>query len=169
MSFIAIFTIAGEYSGVAPGARLCVLDLGVGDQVCVPTAKQMVSGPHAAGARVFSNSFVDYFPNNAGFYSSQDIDSYLYKHQVGIPHMVVIIIPLLTTFFSKQDILVLFAAGNNGNQGQHSISTESTGKNCVSVGAGQIEANGVTTTLLSYYSSIGPTYDGRYQVILQFV
>ena len=48
-----------------------------------------------------------------------------------------------------------------GSTGAKSISTQSSGKNSLSVGAGQIEAD-TTTTKISYYTSYGPTYDGRW-------
>ena len=72
----------GEYSGVAPDAKLCVEDLTTGSNICNPSAKQMVQGPYSAGSRVFSNSWNSFYPNNVGYYDSYDIDNYLYKHQV---------------------------------------------------------------------------------------
>ena len=70
------------YSGVAPDGKLCVEDLSTGTNICNPLAKQMVPGPYAAGARVFSNSWDSFYSNNDGYYDTKDMDSYLYKHQV---------------------------------------------------------------------------------------
>ena len=72
----------GEFSGVAPGAKLTVLDLGTASQICVPKASQLFNGPYSAGARVFSNSWDSFYTNNLGYYDSYDIDYYLYRHQV---------------------------------------------------------------------------------------
>ena len=72
------------YSGVAPGAQLCVEDLGTGTGLCAPLAKQLVSGPYKAGARVFSNSWDSFYTGNGnGYYNSADIDNMLHKHEVG--------------------------------------------------------------------------------------
>ena len=45
-------------------------------------------------------------------------------------------------------MIILFAAGNGGQQGSGSISLQSTAKNIVSVGAGEIELHTTTTIVL---------------------
>lgn len=97
-----------------------------------------------AGARVHSNSWA----GGISMYSehSLEIDSYLYEHP---------------------DFLVIMAAGNHGNLGPGSIGSPANSKNAICVGSIQIRNNIndkiMNTPLISYTSSIGPTYDGRYK------
>jgi len=65
------------------------------------------------------------------------------------------------------DALIIFAAGNQGENGEYSVVTPATAKNCLTVGASynlidssslQLEGN---INYVAFFSSIGPTNDGR--------
>ena len=73
------------YSGIAPGAKIAVLDLGIATSLCIPALfSDLLTGPYAAGARVFSYSWDSLFPNNSPDYQGRYIDKYLYHHPVRI-------------------------------------------------------------------------------------
>ena len=63
--------------------------------------------------------------------------------------------------------MILFAGGNTGDEGLRSVIAPGNAKNCLTVGATQMrtinEDNVMTdrTSRLAYFSSLGPTYDGR--------
>ena len=67
------------------------------------------------------------------------------------------------------DKVIVFAAGNSGYYGPYTINTPSNAKNAVAVGAAELYdmksdemlANqGITA--VATFSSIGPTYDGKF-------
>jgi hypothetical protein len=69
--------------------------------------------------------------------------------------------------YNNPDSLVIFAAGNSGTQGDYSVVTPSTAKSCVTVGASynvQQSSFGLENNInyVAYFSSAGPTADGRY-------
>jgi len=152
-----------EYSGVAPGAKMAMFDLGTDTNLCIPDITGLLSGAQQAGAKVFSYSWDSSAVSN---YQTADIDLYLFMNQVGStayhhtvdapPHH-----PNTVPHRLFKDITVLFAAGNTGQQGAHSICLQSSAKNIVSVGSGDIEAMGSSQRRVAYYSAQGPTYDGR--------
>lgn len=59
--------------------------------------------------------------------------------------------------------MIFFAAGNSGQNGDRTITTQSTGKNSVSVGSSETTYGGPNITYVAFYSSKGPTYDNRYK------
>lgn len=99
---------------------------------------------YSAGARVHSNSWA----GGITIYSehSLEIDSYLYNHQ---------------------DFLVIMAAGNHGNLGPGSIGSPANSKNAICVGSTQLRNKFndkyLNNPLISFTSSYGPTFDGRYK------
>lgn len=64
--------------------------------------------------------------------------------------------------FILQQALVLFAAGNSGQQGLRTVTQQAAGKNNVAVGSSETTYGGPNITYVAFYSSQGPTYDGRY-------
>lgn len=58
--------------------------------------------------------------------------------------------------------MIFFAAGNAGQNGDRTITAQSTGKNSVSVGSSETTYGGPNITYVAFYSSKGPTYDNRY-------
>src|SRR5690554_4545918 len=62
-----------------------------------------------------------------------------------------------------QDFTVLFAAGNDGANGYFSIGNPAMSKNCVAVGATEVDHSaGYNNDNMAFFSSIGPSFDNRY-------
>jgi len=135
----------GQYDGVASGAKLAVLDLAAGtsESLAIPNSADLLFGSgYAAGARVHSNSWGAFFSaGDAGYYSSSDIDGYLFNHP---------------------DSTVFFAAGNGGDVAG-AVSMQGQSKNVVAVGSSETTRNSVSIDNVAYYSSFGPAYDGRFK------
>ncbi len=116
---------SGCYAGIAPEASLVFqaveendtgLLLGIPDNL-----NELFGEAEGAGAYIHTNSWG--LPGSAGQYdsSSEDVDEYMWNHK---------------------NFLILFAAGNDGWDGDSngiidtgSVSSPSTAKNCISVGA----------------------------------
>ncbi len=60
---------------------------------------------------------------------------------------------------------VFFAAGNWGNNGNgmSTISSDASAKNVIAVGSTETPLGGANNSWIAYYSSHGPTYDGRFK------
>lgn len=143
-------SISAEFSpgnGVAPQAKVAFYDIEI-------TGKSHLSLPsdvltvyntlYTAGARVLSNSWGG---GNSYYYPSYKLDYFAYNHQ---------------------DTLVIFAAGNSGANGKSSIIAPCLAKNSLCVGS--VDATddkddscvgGSSNSRVSYFSSLGPTSDGR--------
>lgn len=144
-------TIAGystEYSvnhGMAPDAKIAFYDIGYsnGEYLTVPPlSSELFPKAYAAGARVHTNSWGDL----GALYSQSayDVDAYSYQNP---------------------DFLIFFAAGNSGQDGPESIGCPASSKNSLAVGALSLH-DPITDvphaeSTVAYFSSIGPTYDGR--------
>lgn len=140
ISFITYETIAGLYDGVAPDAKIVFIDLGSpGSGIANPGANNLYSPGKSAGARVHTNSWGT-FHKAASYYTSSDVDQYLYKNM---------------------DMTILFAAGNFGGDGPNSVSLEAQSKNVVSVGSSQTLLDSNNVKYVAFYSSQGPSFDGR--------
>ena len=129
------------YNGVAAEARIIVIDCaaGPGGGLYPPSPADMYSNSLQAGGSIHSNSWGSQF-SSGGYYTNQDTDQFLYDHP---------------TF------IVFFAAGNFGSSGVGSVSMESSAKNVVSVASSDTTFNSNSIDHMSYYSSMGPTFDGR--------
>jgi subtilase family serine protease len=139
-------TVAGDQSpitgastanGMAPAARIFLTDLGPGESnyVYPPTdLGEMFITPYQAGARLHTNSW----GGDSGSYDTYawSADRFMWEHQ---------------------DFLGLFANGNSGET-NGSVITPAHAKNVVSVGATE---NGDRAENLAWFSSNGPTWDGR--------
>jgi subtilisin family serine protease len=126
-----------SFAGMAPGARL-VIQGGGDDLVCLDVSNDdYLASTYAAGARVQNASWGD--SNILGAYDgyAQVIDDFVWRHQ---------------------DHLMVVAAGNSG-QSPNSITTPATAKNILSVGAS--DGNSENIDSLAFFSSQGPTDDGR--------
>jgi hypothetical protein len=136
------------YSGMAPGAKLMVYDFGdSAGALSVPTdmENEVYKPAYDQGARITSNSWGSGAPYN--YYDAQaiNIDQYVYD---------------------KDDVLVLFAAGNDGGgstddiyeDGDATIGGPAVCKNVLTVGAAETT---YTPDTVASFSSRGPTPDMR--------
>ncbi|KAG5180404.1 peptidase S8/S53 domain-containing protein [Tribonema minus] len=145
-------TVRNQAGGNAPGAKLAVLDVayGAADSLDVPDAlaDAFDAARVQAGARIHSNSWATSTPCSYDDLTLQ-ADQYMYDHP---------------------ESLVVFVAGNEGMDGDCSIATPGGSKNVLTVGAStsgptrsfsdvDIQLGG--TDAVAFFSSIGPTYDGR--------
>lgn len=127
--------------GIAPNGKVAMMDLGVpGSGIYVPAANNLYGCSHSIGGRVFTNSWGSAPSSSTSYYVGTDTDTYLYNNM---------------------DFTIFFAAGNFGTNGPTSVSMESQAKNVISVGSSQSEGDSVNKGYVSYFSSIGPAYDGR--------
>lgn len=133
-------------NGVAPGAKVAFYDIQKKNQAYLNMpgiASSMFPTLHSAGARVMSNSWGS---SGADIYSekSYEVDSYTYNNN---------------------DVLVVFAAGNSGADGSQSVFSPCASKNALCVGSIDVRNDRDDGTLaysrVSYFSSQGPTGDGR--------
>jgi subtilisin family serine protease len=134
--------------GMAPGARLVIQDGGFQTDNCgdlpgigcpVVDLKPIFQQAYDQGARLHTNSWGDnenaVVQNNYSA-GSQDVDEFMWNHK---------------------DFLIFFAAGNSG-PGTASVSSPSTAKSGVSVGA---TLRSTSANSMASFSSCGPTADGR--------
>jgi hypothetical protein len=141
------------YGGVARGAKLAVFDIeGAAGYLRVPYNLGNLFKPmYNAGARIFSNSWGNPgVGGSANVYSMDSREVDLFMH-------------------SYPDSLVIFAGGNSGDFGAHSVSSPSTNKNGLCVGASlnshdsfdQAAPSAFNQEGVAYFSSMGPTGDNR--------
>jgi Subtilase family len=136
--------------GMAPGAKLVIQDGGYQVDVCadlpgigcaVVDLNPIFQQAYDQGARLHTNSWGDKEDaaiQNDYSAGSQDVDEFMWNHK---------------------DFLIFFAAGNSGNIASSNIvSSPSTAKSAVSVGATQRSTNAFS---MASFSSCGPTDDGR--------
>jgi hypothetical protein len=100
-------------NGVASKSKISFYDIGlsVDHMLKLPPFEEMFQTAYDAGARIHSNSWGSF----GGIYSmmSYEVDSYVYNHD---------------------DLLVVYAAGNNGKLGLHSVATPGNAKNVLTIG-----------------------------------
>lgn len=136
--------------GMAPGARLVIQDGGMATDDCadlpgigcpVVDLKPIFLQTYDQGARIHSNSWGDNenaVVQNNYTAASRDVDQFMWEHP---------------------DFLLLFAAGNSG-PGNNTVSSPSTAKNGLSVGATQ---RSTSAGSMASFSSCGWTDDQRYK------
>jgi hypothetical protein len=134
--------------GMAPGAKLVIQDGGFQTDVCgdlpgigcpVVDLNPLFQQAYSQGARIHTNSWGDKEEaaiQNDYSAGSQDVDEFMWNHK---------------------DFLIFFAAGNSG-PGSTTVSTPSTAKSAVSVGA---TLRGTSANSMASFSSCGPTDDLR--------
>jgi len=139
------------FNGLATGSKLAFMDIAKYDnsgavQLYPPSDLNlgMFTLLYNAGARVLSMSWGSPDSNCYSSYAVM-VDEFLWNHP---------------------EALIVFAAGNSGQNGDYTVVTPSTAKNCLTVGASynmiqssfQTESN---LNYVAYFSSAGPTSDGR--------
>eukprot|EP00605_Chrysophyceae_sp_TOSAG23-4_P001617 GSChrysophyteH1.ASY1.ANO1.1777.1 assembled CDS len=133
----------GGLAGIAPEAKLAVVDLGVcagescQSQLVIPADSKDLFVPAKSASKIFSGSWGASV--NMHDQTSASLDSYAY--------------------FDDHLALGVFAAGNEGAEGYYSIGSPALAKNVLTVGA--CESDFGWTNNIAYFSSVGPTYDGR--------
>ena len=123
--------------GMAPNAQVLFQDIGNDDTGClsgIGVLDDMFEQAHRGGARIHSNSWG---AATSGVYGGYDADA-----DRGV--------------YGHEDMLVLFAAGNDG-AGATTIGSPGNAKNVLTIGA---NAHGNSAAIASF-SSRGPTADGR--------
>ena len=139
----------GKYVGMAPGAGL----IGQGniyDSYPFPTPYDLCKTANNLGAEISSNSWG--FDGLYGEYIDEcrDYDTYVRDAD--------------PTVDGNQPLIVVFSAGNSGPT-SITVAPPSTAKNVISVGALGNDKSGpygsVSSDTIIYYSSRGPTTDGR--------
>ena len=136
--------------GQAPEAKLAFYDLtkeGMNSLCIKPNLTTIFQVAKDSGAYISSNSWGS---EEYDEYDSQcqDVDSFMY---------------------SNDEFLVVFAAGNNGTDGLGTILSPAYAKNSVAVGSAMIRTDPydyqlVSQPTVSFFSSLGPTNDGRFGV-----
>ncbi|WP_304511313.1 discoidin domain-containing protein [Desulfopila sp. IMCC35008] len=140
-------TIAGKslgpnnsYNGVAYDAKLVIQDIGYGGSLTgIPyDLNTYFQQAYNDGARIHSNSWGS---SVSGAYTSfsQDADEFMWNHK---------------------DFLVVFSAGNSGSAAD-TIGSPGTAKNVLTSGASENAHSGYNQEDVAYFSSNGPTDDGR--------
>ena len=148
-----------EHGGMAPAAKIAFFDLDAGMGLDIPDdlVEDYYGWAYKAGARIHSNSWGD--DSNGYTLLTAETDQFVYENQ---------------------DMLVLFAAGNDGDSDppEHTVGAPATCKNCLCVGASQsderdalkdggrlevyVEAEGAPSMTGSYMAtsaSFGPKID----------
>jgi subtilisin-like proprotein convertase family protein len=149
--------------GVAPLAEIGVSKIYTCSGVFTPafSAPAIASAAYAGGARITNNSWGTGGSSSWGAYSARAraYDSLVRDSQSGTP--------------GDQPMTEVFSAGNDGQTGEGTVSTEGSAKNVITVGATEgVRASGTdgcgitnagadNARQLAPFSSRGPTDDGR--------
>jgi PGF-pre-PGF domain-containing protein len=138
----------GKYSGTAPAANLVFQAIGDGNGNLngVNTSEdlfELLSFAYAKNATIHSNSWGN--SNNSYTTDSEVVDEFIWNHT---------------------DMLVLFAAGNDGENGNYTVGSPATAKNILAIGATENlrpekGLSGDNPDEIASFSSRGPTADGR--------
>jgi len=124
--------------GVAPAAKIAVYDVANSGKYLSPDfSNPMFVHGRTAGATVHSASW----GNGANSYSYRDLDYDRFQHQ-------------------HDDFLVVFAAGNGGRNNRKNTSS-GVAKNNLNVCASTNKGRGMGELYTAYFSSMGPSSDGR--------
>ena len=145
-------TLTGEVTGIAEGiaseAKVSFFDLGLGEACCfVPGFRALFDPGYNIGARIHSGSW-------GSLDSSYSTTSWKFDKYTN----------------DYDDFLIILAAGNDGASGLPStLGTPGTAKNCLTVGASHTAGRDLYYAMegpdyLAYFSSRGPTTDGRMKV-----
>ncbi len=135
----------GKYSGTAPAAKLVFQAFGDGSDGLHQDISlfELLSFAYARDARIHSNSWGS--SNNSYTTYAEVADEFMWNHT---------------------DMLVLFAAGNYGKNGNYTVGSPATAKNILAIGAtenlrAEKGSSGDNPDEIAYFSSRGPTADGR--------
>lgn len=135
--------------GMASGAKTSFFDIGNSgsDSLDVsPSIDAIFDSAKYSGAAIHTNSW----GTSTYYYSYFDsmVDEYLYNNP---------------------DMLVLFAAGNDGNNGKTTVGSPAVAKNCITVGAMTVKQGDgdnypISESTVADFSSLGPVDDSRYGI-----
>lgn len=114
------------YNGAAPNARIAFTDIGDAEEnLSLPSDLNRDYFPfsYKIGARIHTNSWGD----DSDDYNTEtnQIDTFIYNNK---------------------DMLVLFAAGNGGDNGAHTVGSQGNAKNSITVGASRTSYTHMDTT-----------------------
>jgi len=127
------------YNGIAKNARLSVYDIGTdsGSLELPSSLSYIFEAAYEDGARIHSNSW----GSDESFYtfSAKEVDQFMWENK---------------------DMLILFAAGNFGDE-ENTMASPATAKNILSVGASGNGHRDSSQNDMATFSSRGPTDDGR--------
>lgn len=130
------------FNGMAPLAKIAFFDIGVNNKdhdLKIPFyLEDIYSATYTSGARIHTNSW-----GGSNWYDEYalETDKFLYENS---------------------DFVLLFAAGNDGSQGSHTVLTPGLTKNAISVGGSENNheySNNINS--VATFSAQGPTPDGR--------
>ncbi len=134
-----------DYNGIARGAKVAFYDLtnsGIGGGgLTVPSNLNLRLFPPAykAGARLFSNSWGT--SDLRVTYLDTEVDKFM---------------------FNNDEALIFFSAGNGASKGLGTVYSPGLSKNALTVSASENERfSGYNRNYVAYFSSLGPTSDGR--------
>ncbi|EKD28696.1 MAG: hypothetical protein ACD_79C00243G0002, partial [uncultured bacterium] len=129
-----------DYNGIAYDAKLVMQDIGNGGTLSgIPSdLTSYFLQAYNAGARIHSNSWGSAV-NGAYTSYSQDADEFMWNHK---------------------DFLICFSAGNSGDA-TNTVGSPGTAKNIICSGASENAQTGYNQEDVAYFSSNGPTDDGR--------
>jgi len=134
----------GAFKGVAPDAQLVFQAIGdINDGLWLPIDLALLfQQAYNKNAKIHSNSWGSSESNLYGNYTSESkyVDIFMWNNP---------------------DMLIVFAAGNDGYYGVNTVSSPSTSKNVLSVGASESSRMGGNVNLIASFSSRGLTDDGR--------
>lgn len=134
------FGVNNDYNGVAYDAKLVIQDIGDGGSLTgIPAdLNEYFQQAYNDGARIHSNSWGSAV---AGAYTSfsQDVDEFMWNHK---------------------DFFIVFSAGNSG-PAANTVGSPATAKNVLTSGASENAHTGYEQENVAYFSSNGPTDDGR--------
>ena len=145
------------YDGMAPAAKIAFWDMAKEARLVSPLDSSLLFTPaKPTGAKIFSGSWGS--PRNMHDQGSYSIDEYVYA--------------------TDNDLLAVFAAGNEGTEGYYSVGNPAMAKNVLTVGASESNWNAphlypIVDTFggnayraasqdnVAHFSSMGPTFDHR--------
>ncbi len=135
----------GKYSGTAPAAKLVFQAFGDGSDGLHQDISlfELLSFAYAKDARIHSNSWGS--SDNSYTTYAEVADEFIWNHT---------------------DMLVLFAAGNDGENGNYTVGSPATAKNILAIGATENlrpekDSRGDNPDEIASFSSRGPTADER--------
>ncbi|MCH1592082.1 MAG: S8 family serine peptidase, partial [Candidatus Thalassarchaeaceae archaeon] len=137
------------YEGIAPQAELYLQAMEDDDSGALsgPGVYSLLNSAYSSGgARIHTNSWGSW--NSGGDYSTQSEDA---DDRTST----------WDQYWAYDGMTVLFAAGNDGDEGANSISPPGTAKNVITVGAHVNRYSSNAADQMYLYSSKGPTDDGR--------
>jgi len=135
------YNVNNVYNGMASASKIAFFDIGVNNNdhdLKIPFyLEDIYAATYSSGARIHSNSW-----GGGTWYDEYalETDKFLYEHP---------------------DFLLLFAAGNDGSQGLHTVLTPGITKNAISVGGSENNHDSGDISSVATFSAQGPTPDGR--------